>query len=260
MNAPLPVRSARHAEAIAFLVLVTLALAVGACNQSATPGPSALPSGPTGSAPSSIGPTSATITSPEAAAAAVIGSDPRFAGLTPQDPNVIGQCCFYSVKSAADGYVVTIEVGWGDCQAGCIDRHHWTYAVKTDGTIHLDREDGPPVPAGVPGSSGGTPGGMIGIRGIASAGPVCPVVRPNDSNCADRPVQGATVHIIDATGTEVATLETDAAGAFVVTLPPGRYRVVPDPVPGLMRNASPVDATVTSGLVQVQLTYDTGIR
>jgi hypothetical protein len=248
MNASLPVRSAPRAGAILFLALVALGLLIGACSQS------------TGSSSPSVGPTSTTITSPQAAAAAVIGSDPRFAGLTAQDPNLIGQCCFYTVTSAADGYVVTIEVGWGDCQAGCIDRHHWTYSVRTDGTIHLDREDGPPVPAGVPGSSGGTTGGMIGIRGIASAGPVCPVVRPNDSNCADRPVQGATVHIIDATDTEVATLETDAAGTFVVTLPPGRYRVVPDPVPGLMRNAAPQDVTVGSGLAQVQLMYDTGIR
>lgn len=241
---------------MAFLALVVVGIAVIACNPSAAP----LPSSPTGSASSSVGPTSTTITSAQAAAALVIGSDPRFAGLTAEDPNLIGQCCFYSIAPAADGYVVTIEVGWGDCPAGCIDRHHWIFSVKTDGTIHLDREDGPPVPSGVPGSSDGTTSGVIGIRGVASAGPICPVVRPNDSNCANRPVEGATVHILDATGTEVATLETDAAGAFVVTLPPGRYRVVPDPVPGLMRNAAPQDVTVGTGLAQIQLTYDTGIR
>jgi hypothetical protein len=247
MNASLPVRSAPRAGASLFLALVALGLLLGACSPS------------TGSSSPSVGPTSTTITSPEAAAAAVIASDPRFAGLTAQDPNLIGQCCFYTVTSAADGYVVTIEVGWGDCPAGCIDRHHWIFSVKTDGMIHLDREDGPPVPSGIPASIDGT-SGVIGIRGVASAGPVCPVVRPNDSSCADRPVQGARVHILDSTGAEVATLETDAAGVFVVTLPPGRYRVVPDPVPGLMRNAAPQDATVGTGLAEVQLTYDTGIR
>ena len=180
MNIPLPVRSANRVGVIVFLALVALVVTLGACNPSATPAPSLQASSPAGSAPASVVPSSTTITSPQAAAAVVIGSDPRFAGLTAQDPNAIGQCCFYTVTSAADGYVVTIEVGWGDCQAGCIDRHHWTYSVKTDGTIHLDREDGPPVPAGVPGSSDGTTGGIIGIRGIASAGPVCPVVRPND--------------------------------------------------------------------------------
>ncbi len=131
--------------------------------------------------------------------------------------------------------------------------------MATDGTIHLDREDGPPLPAGIPGPGDGTTG-VIGIRGIASAGPVCPVMRPGDLNCADRLVAGALVHVLDVTGTEVATLETDATGTFVVTLPPGRYRVVPDPVPGLMGTAPAVDVTVGSGLEVVQLTYDTGIR
>ena len=126
MNTPLPVPSARRAGAVPLLTLVAALLAVCACSPSATPGQS-LPSSPTGSASSSTRPTSTTVTSPEAAAAAVIASDPRFAGLTAQDPNAIGQCCFYTATSAANGYVVTIEVGWGDCQAGCISRpFHWS--------------------------------------------------------------------------------------------------------------------------------------
>jgi uncharacterized surface anchored protein len=66
--------------------------------------------------------------------------------------------------------------------------------------------------------------------------------------------------VIDETGTEVATLTTDASGAFTVTLPPGRYRLVPDPVQGLMGTAPPVNVTVGATLAQVQLVYDTGIR
>jgi hypothetical protein len=66
--------------------------------------------------------------------------------------------------------------------------------------------------------------------------------------------------VFDATGTEVATLETDATGAFVVTLPPGRYRVQADPVEGMMGTPPPADVTVGSALVAVQLPYDTGIR
>jgi hypothetical protein len=261
MNHSLPSGHVRHARATLLAIVAAIALMVGACAPAAapTPTPSPFPSGLPASSTSpepSIGP----ITSPEAAAAAVLASDPRFAGLTAQDPNLIGQCCFYVVAPTANGFAVTIEVGWGDCPAGCIDRHHWFYTVTTDGTVHLDREDGKPVPAGVPGSSGGTTGGPIGIRGIATAGPVCPVVRPNDPACADRPVAGATVHIVDATNTEVATLETDAEGAFAVTLPPGRYRVVADPVPGLMGTAAPVEVTVGAAQELVQLTYDTGIR
>jgi hypothetical protein len=238
-------------------------LILGACGPSATPPASPAPSAaspPVGSPPGSVAPGPTTISSPEAAAAVVLASDPRFAGLTAKDPDLIGQCCFYTVAPAPGGFAVTIEIGWGDCQAGCIDRHHWFYSVTTDGTIRLDREDGPPVPAGVPAPGGGTTGGVIGIRGLATAGPVCPVVQPNDPACADRPVSGALVHVIDATGTEVATLETDAMGAFVVALPPGRYRVVADPVPGLMGTAGSQDVTVGATLALIQLSYDTGIR
>jgi len=246
---------------LAILVLA-IGLILGACGQSATPPASVTPSAssPVGSALPSVAPGPTSISSPEAAAMLVLASDPRFAGLNRQDANLIGQCCFYTATPEADGFAVTIEIGWGDCPAGCINRHHWFYTVRTDGTIHLDREDGQAVPSGIPAPGDGTTGGVIGIRGVATAGPVCPVVRPNDPGCADRPVAGALVHVIDATGTEVATLETDATGAFVVTLPPGRYRVVPDPVPGLMGTAAPADVTVGATLAEVQLIYDTGIR
>lgn len=251
------------------MIALAVGLILGACGPSATPPASPSPSAaasepsaspPTGSPPGSAAPGPTTISSPEAAAAVVLASDPRFAGLTAKDPDLIGQCCFYTVAPAADGWAVTIEIGWGDCPAGCIDRHHWFYSVHSDGTIRLDREDGPPVPAGVPAPGGETTGGVIGIRGLATAGPACPVVQPNDPACADRPVSGALIHVIDATGTEVATLETDATGAFIVALPPGRYRVVADPVPGLMGTAAPSDVTVGATLALVQLSYDTGIR
>jgi hypothetical protein len=251
MNRMPPPRRRRRAVPALALVVATL---LAACAPSPTPSPSA--SVPAPSPSSAPGPTA--ITSPAAAAAAVLAVDPRFTGLAAQDPNLIGQCCFYTVAPSGSGYTVTIEIGWGDCPAGCIDHHRWTYSVGADGSVHLDGEDGPTVPAGVPGSDGTT--GVIGIRGVATAGPVCPVVRPNDSACADRPVVGALVHVIDATGLEVATLETDAAGAFVVSLPPGRYRVQPDPVEGLMGTAAPFDVDVSASLVQVQLIYDTGIR
>lgn len=254
----MPTPSNTHRAALGMIaMLIAIAALIAACAPSALPAPSTAP--PSGQPPASGAPSSGPITTPDDAAAAVISTDPRFAGLKPRDPNLIGTCCFSSTIASGDGFAVTIEIGWGDCPAGCIDRHHWFYTVSTDGTIHLDREDGPPLPAGVPGSDGG-PTGVIGIRGIASAGPVCPVARPNDPNCVDRPVAGATVHVIDATGTEVATLATDATGAFTVTLPPGQYRVVPDPVQGLMGTAGPVDVTVGTGLALVQLTYDTGIR
>ena len=240
------------------LALAATALVLSACVSGGAPNAS-----PSGAVPSSglPTPTPSAVLTPEAAVARVLALDPRFAGLRPSDPAAIGQCCSYTVTPNATGFDVIVEIGWGDCPAGCISRHHWFYAVATDGTVHLEREDGPIVPAGIPAAgSGAPPAGVIGIRGVASAGPVCPVARPGDSACADRPVAGATIHVIDATGTEVATLVTDTAGAFVVTLAPGRYRVQPDPVSGLMGTAQAVEVTVGTTLADVQLSYDTGIR
>lgn len=246
------------------LVAAVLLLVLVGCDPAGSPTPSTSPGASgTASAPAA---SSGPVTSAEEAAARVVASDPRFAGISARDPDLIGQCCFSTVTSTDSGYEVTIEIGWGDCPAGCIDRHHWVYAVSRDGAIRLLREDGPPVPADVPGGGGTTgalpsvPPGVIGIRGRATAGPVCPVVRPNDPACADRPVVGAVVHVIDERGTEVATLETDANGFFVVTLPSGQYEVRPDPVDGLMGTAAAVQVAVASTIEDVVLAYDTGIR
>jgi hypothetical protein len=249
----------RAGRSLAFGIAAALAVVLAACGPAVTPAPSGspLPSAPGPSGSAAPGPT--TITSPVAAAALVLATDARFADLGPQDPNRIGECCFYAAAPTAEGYEVTIEIGWGDCPAGCINRHHWFYTVATDGTVRLDREDGPPVPDAVPGPGDGA-GGVVGIRGVATAGPTCPVVRPNDPACADRPVAGVAIHVLDATGLEVATLQTDAAGGFTVALPPGRYRVQADAVEGLMGTAAPVDVTVTASLALVQLAFDTGIR
>jgi len=206
------------------------------------------------------------VTTPDGAAALVIASDQRFNGVVKQDPGLIGACCTYqAVASTGGAFAVTIEIGWGDCPAGCIDRHHWFYVVAQDGSVALQREDGPPVPAGV-GASGDTGGGSgvlpggPGIAGQALAGPTCPLVRPGDSNCANRPVAGATILIRDAGGTVVAQLKTDANGHFQVVLPPGRYRIEPQPVTGLMGTASPIDVTVGSVFATLNVAYDTGIR
>ncbi len=206
------------------------------------------------------------VDSPATAAARVLAADARFAGLRPRDPNMIGQCCFYQVEPSGSGYTVTIEVGWGDCQAGCIDRHRWVFDVSLGGDVSLRTESGAPIPPGVLGgsgsSAGGTPNGVgvSGVSGVATAGPTCPVVSDNDPSCEARPVAGATVHIVAADGTEVATLTTDAQGRFSADLEPGAYRVVADDAAGLMRRPDPVAITVTTGVVTVQLSYDTGIR
>jgi hypothetical protein len=209
----------------------------------------------------------------DAAAARVLTQLGRWPGLGPFDPNAIGQCCGYRVTASPAGWAVTIEVGWGDCPAGCINRHEWRYDVHPDGTIVALGESGPSVPEGLPGAeaSGGSPAPSrgagtpepafaTGIRGVALAGPTCPVERPGDSACAPRPVAGATIHVVASDGVEVATLETDAAGRFAIQLEPGAYRLVADDAAGIMHPPAPTDVTVKGSVVDVQISYDTGIR
>jgi hypothetical protein len=136
------------------LATLLLAIVIGttACAGSSSPSgsPGASP------APSVGGP----VTTPEDAVARVVAHEPRFAGISERDPEMIGQASWYEVAPASGvgAYVVTMHVGWGDCQAGCIEGHSWVYAVAPDGTVTLQSEEGDPVPVDAlpsPGSGGG---------------------------------------------------------------------------------------------------------
>jgi hypothetical protein len=251
-----------RASAVLFPILVLLV--VGACASGAAP-PATPSAQPSAASPAPSVTVVLPVTTPDDAAALVIASDPRFKGVVKQDAGLIGACCFYQATALGDGkFAVTIEIGWGDCPAGCINRHKWSFVVTPDGAVALQGETGPPIPAGVGGSGDSGGGGILpggpGIAGQALAGPTCPVVRPGDPACNDRPVPGATILIRDATGTIVAQLTTDANGRFQVVLPPGSYRLEPQPVQGLMGTASTLDVTVGATFQVVDITYDTGIR
>lgn len=104
-------------------------------------------------------------------------------------------------------------------------------------------------------------GSVVSI--VAVAGPTCPVVSdPPETNCDDRPVDGAVIIVRDEGGAEVARTTTDAEGMATVELPPGRYLLEPQPVEGLMGTAPPIDVTVIQDAVMdpVTVAYDTGIR
>jgi hypothetical protein len=76
-----------------------------------------------------------------------------------------------------------------------------------------------------------------GIRGTATAGPVCPVEKiPPDPSCAPRPVAAVLV-FRDPSGSEIARGTTAADGTFFVDLRPGVYTVEPQAVTGLMGTA-----------------------
>ncbi|MEO7118961.1 MAG: hypothetical protein ABIZ34_08330, partial [Candidatus Limnocylindrales bacterium] len=96
-------------------------------------------------------PSPSPVTTPAEAAARVLASDPHFAGIGPLLPDLIGQSSWYEVGQVPDGFLVTIRMGWGDCQAGCISSHRWHYTVATDGTVAFVGEDGDPIEGAIPG-------------------------------------------------------------------------------------------------------------
>lgn len=231
------------------LAIVFLALGFAAC------------AGAASSAPGSTLPPEG-VTTPEDAVARVIAMEPRLTGIAPFDTGLIGQSSWYAVEPASGvgAFAVEVRVGWGDCEAGCIDEHAWVYAVLPDGTVSVVSESGSPVPADAWPSPAGA--GATGIRGIALAGPVCPVETvPPDPGCAPRPVAGAVLVIRDGSGSEVARTTTTPDGSFFVELAAGDYVVEPQPVEGLMGTAASLDVRVVDGTAaEVQLGYDTGIR
>jgi hypothetical protein len=102
------------------------------------------------------------------------------------------------------------------------------------------------------------------LSGTAMAGPTCPVEQnPPDPDCAERPVAGVEIIVLDASGSEVTHLTTEDDGTFSVALEAGSYQLVPQPVEGLMGGApAPVAVDLEAGQVPdpVNLAYDTGIR
>lgn len=181
----------------------------------------------------------------------VLEQNGLFTGIGPRDPELIGQAAWYEVTETDDGWRVEIRMGWGDCPAGCIDEHRWTYTVSSAGAVVLVEESGDPQP------------GDSGVSGKVTAGPTCPVVTdPPDPSCADRPVEGAVLVVTTLDGVELDRTTSDANGRFALSLPTGTYRLEPQPVEGLMGTAEPVEFSVEPGAPALDLVigYDTGIR
>jgi hypothetical protein len=105
---------------------------------------------------------------------------------------------------------------------------------------------------------------QVVLSGTAMAGPTCPVEQdPPDPDCAERPVAGAEIVVLDASGSVVARVTTEEDGTFRVALEPGSYQLVPQPVDGLMGGAPAavaVDLEADRVPAPVNLAYDTGIR
>ena len=238
-----------------FLLAVALML-VAACGGAASPSASVAPSA--GGGP---------VTTEDQAIAAVIASEPRFTGITRKDSDMIGQSSWYEVvpASGVGAFLVRVSVGWGDCQAGCIDVHTWTYAVAPDGTVTLQSETGGDVPDSAwpsPGGAADGGAGATGIRVTAVASPTCPVETvPPDPACAPRPVPGVAVRALDSEGNALQEAILDAAGTAFLAVPPGTYVVTAEAADGLMGPPDDQTAVVDAGQsTSVILAFDTGIR
>jgi hypothetical protein len=178
--------------------------------------------------------------------------------MQPPRADVIGQSAWFDASEDATGFSVTITLGAGDCQAGCIERHTWSYHVDRDGTVTLVGDEGDDITF----DSSPPTGDSVMLQALLLAGPVCPVEQnPPNPECAPRAVANAAVLIFDADGRQVADVTSDDQGSISVQLPAGAYYVVPAPVEGLMGTAAAqAFAAVGGDLVDLVLSYDTGIR
>lgn len=134
--------------ALVLVVAASLAVAGCATGGGGSPEPSAPTPTPTVPAPTPT-PIAADVASPADAAALVIATDPRFNGAIELTPDIIGASKWWEAAPLADGaYRITLTIGWGDCPAGCINRHVWVFEVTADGGVTLIDESGDEVPAG----------------------------------------------------------------------------------------------------------------
>ncbi len=131
----------------ALLLGLLTSILVAACGPAAAPSPSPVPTArPTPT------PIAAPVSTPDEAAALVIATNSLFAGAMPLTPEVIGASKWWTAAPLSDGgYRIELTVGWGDCPAGCIERHVWTFDVDATGAVRLVGETGDPVPAQLPG-------------------------------------------------------------------------------------------------------------
>jgi hypothetical protein len=104
----------------------------------------------------------------------------------------------------------------------------------------------PPAPAG------------SGAYGYVSAGPTCPVERP-DQPCPPRPV-AAHIQAQDPSGRTIGTTDSDSSGRYLLALAPGTYTLAA--MTGTTYpHCPPAPVTVRPGpATRVDISCDTGIR
>jgi hypothetical protein len=94
------------------------------------------------------------ITTSEEAHAAVLAAGAPFAEFVPLTDDLIGADSWYQAKGEAGSdapWAVVYTYGWGDCSAGCISTHTFTYLIDPlTGAATLDSHQGDALPADAP--------------------------------------------------------------------------------------------------------------
>ncbi len=80
-------------------------------------------------------PTSAGITSADAAIAAVQARFPEMAKIKKAAPMSIGATTDIKVFDRGEGWEIAFVEGWGDCPSGCINNRYYYFSVRKDGRI-----------------------------------------------------------------------------------------------------------------------------
>ncbi len=253
-----PVRRARRLGPAGLLAAVALATLIAACGGSAqggSPGASAAPSASSGAGGSGV------VESGLAAVEAIRDRVSLFDGFGIKKDDMIGQASWWTADPVGQDWRVVFETGWGDCQAGCIDRHRWTWMVKHDGTLVFGGEEGSALTEDILAGLKASGQNRTGLAGRASGGPTCPVERPDDPACAPRLVGNVELAVKDSSGKDVAHVTTDGSGFFRLELAPGDYVLEAPQVEGFMSGPASLPFTVTAGAeAWLDVSYDTGIR
>jgi hypothetical protein len=133
--------------------------------------------------------------------------------------------------------------------------------IVSTGTTGTTGTTVPPAPASPPGPSTTVPPHPpvgSGAYGFVTAGPTCPVERP-DQPCPPRPVS-AEIDARDASGSTVASTTSDSSGRYGLRLTPGAYTLVVV-IPSGFPRCPETPVTVPSGApTRADISCDTGIR
>jgi hypothetical protein len=96
------------------------------------------------------------------------------------------------------------------------------------------------------------------VYGYVTAGPTCPVERPGQP-CPPRPLV-VTLQARDPSGRQIGAATSDAAGRYLIALPPGRYTLTAagsSPLPRCPPTMVTIDADTAT---RADINCDTGIR